>query len=392
MVRITAAILFATLATARTGAGVSHPELPPLLGPHPVGTISLQLTDYARVEGPVTGNVSTPASPRPRRVMVSVFYPTTNTSLANGNFTRAPYFPSPVTAGAFSSFIGNSSELLHIATRAYEGAPMARGVVNASVLVFSHGLGSSRLVHAAQLANIASHGWVVVAPDHPYDALITQFDDGTVVTMPDSVLDDFPNELPTLVDTRVLDVEFVVASLKNSSFLSQLPGKPPFLNATAVGVLGHSLGGYTAAQTVANVSYVPCGLNYDGGIFGAVAATGLDKPFLQVGASNHNQTTDTTFSDFWGKLRGFRREFTVNNTVHASFLDLPVLRDVLGDAFPPSLRNQTGTVNGARILQIEAGLVNSFFKFCLSGRGSSAKLDSVAKSFSPDITAREGLW
>ncbi|CAK7213842.1 hypothetical protein SEUCBS140593_001982 [Sporothrix eucalyptigena] len=331
--------------------------------------------------------------------MVSVFYPTANESVHSGKYSRAPYFPSALTAAAFSSYLGNSSDVLNITTRAYEGTPFADSVpigqlkdapAGAPVLLFSHGLGASRFLYSTQLADLASQGWVVVAPDHPYDALITEFDDGTVVRMPDSVLDNFPSQMPVLVDTRVRDLEFIATAIRNSTVLAQLGHTS--LNTSSIGVLGHSLGGNTAAQSVSNSSFFSCGANFDGGIFGPVATVGLDKPFLEVGAANHNQTTDATFSNFWGHLRGFRREYTVNGTVHPSFMDLPVLLSVLGDAVPASLRNESGTIPAARLLQIETKLIDAFFQCCLLGSGSSDGLTRVAKSLVPDISAREDLW
>jgi len=74
-------------------------------------------------------------------------------------------------------------------------------------------------------------------------------------------------------------------------------------------------------------------------MFGPVAKSGLDKPFLQIEAQDHPHTSDAAFAKFWSHLRGFRREFMVNSTVHIAFMDIPVLRDLLGEAFPVQLRN-----------------------------------------------------
>lgn len=245
-------------------------------------------------------------------------------------------------------------------------------------------------MYAAQLEDLASQGWIIFAPDHPYDALITEFPNGDIIRMPDTVLDDFPSKLPSLVEVRVADVEFIAGALKNSTIMSQIPGlgsSGGILHNNHTGIFGHSLGGNTAAQAVANSSIFPCGANFDGGIFGPVATTGLDKPFLEIGASNHNQTSDATFSEFWSHLRGFRREFTVNGTVHPSFMDIPILRDILGDAIPAPLRNQSGTIGGTKLLEIETSLIDAFFTFCLKG-GSADGLDHAATNLNPDVTAR----
>jgi hypothetical protein len=205
--------------------------------------------------------------------------------------------------------------------------------------------------------------------------------------MDPTVLDYFPNELPGLIEIRVADVEFIAKAFKNATTLSQIPGlisSGNTIHSNRIGIFGHSLGGATAAQAVSNSSTFPCGANFDGGIFGPVAESGLDKPFLQIGAQDHNQTSDTTFSEFWNHLRGFRREFTVNGTVHIAFMDVPVLRDLLGEAFPAQQRNQSGTIPGERLLEIETALIDSFFAFCLEGRAAD-ELDSLTRRF-PEVS------
>jgi len=360
------------------GFGVAAPQFPNLTGQYPVGTVNLEVVDNSRTD-PFA------PSPQPRALMVSVFYPASETAITSGNYSFAPYFSSPKTAAAFDNYLGNSTEILEIVTRSYDQAPITKS--DFPLLIFSHGLGSSRFMHRAQLEDLASHGWIIVAPDHPYDALITEYPDASVISMDPKVLDDFPQALPRLIDIRVADVEFIANAFKSVTTLSQIPGlnsSGDTIHSDQIGIFGHSLGGATAAQTVSNSSKFPCGANFDGGIFGPVAKSGLDKPFLQIGAQDHNQSTDHTFADFWSHLRGFRREFVINGTVHIAFMDVPVLRDLLGEAFPAQQRNQSGSIAGERLLEIETALINSFFAFCLKGT-SADELDSLARRF-PDVS------
>ncbi|KAE9362559.1 hypothetical protein N431DRAFT_358559 [Stipitochalara longipes BDJ] len=359
--------------------GVVGIQLPNLTGRYPVGTVSLELIDYSRID---------PFSPsrQPRDIMVSVFYPTSTSAVTSGNYSFAPYFSSSKTAAAFSSYLGNSTEILEIVTQSYYKAPITNN--DFPVLIFSHGLGSSRFMYIAQLESLASHGWIIIAPDHTYDALITVFPNGNVIQMDHSVLDDFPSKMPSLVEIRVADVEFIASVLKNSTILSQIPGlisSGDTLRSNRIGIFGHSLGGNTAAQAVSNTSTFPCGANFDGGIFGPVAESGLDKPFLQIEAQDYPQTSDATFGKFWDQLKGFRREFMVNGTVHTTFMDIPILRDLLGEAFPVQLRNQSGTITGQRVLEIETALIDTFFEFCLKGI-SVDDLDRLAQSRFPELS------
>jgi hypothetical protein len=65
-------------------------------------------------------------------------------------------------------------------------------------------------------------------------------------------------------------------------------------------------------------------------------------------------------------------------------MDVPVLRDLLGEAFPIQQRNPSGTIPGGRLLGIETALIDSFFAFCLKGT-SAEELDSLTHRF-PDVS------
>jgi hypothetical protein len=305
---------------AGVGVGVGI-QLPPLTGRYPTGRVDLALIDYSRTDklAPTPGQL--------RQYMASIFYPASEIAVASGGYSLAPYFPSPEIAAGFSVYVGNSTELLSIATQSHYRAPIASN--DFPMLLYSHGLGSSRTIYTAQLESLASQGWIIVAPDHPYDALTTELPNGDYVEMLESDLDDFLAKLPSSVEIRIQDVEFLMASaLKNRTILSQIPGLASFggsLHIDQMGILGHSLGGNTAAQAVSNFSSFLCGANYDGGIFGPVVQTGLDEAFFQIEAKNHPETTDATFGEFYNVLRGFRREFMINYTVHSSFMDVPLL-------------------------------------------------------------------
>ncbi|KAK8122913.1 hypothetical protein PG984_011583 [Apiospora sp. TS-2023a] len=390
---MTLKILSTILGLLGAAAGVLGLQLPELRGPHPVGTVGFELIDDSR-QDPLA------PSPQLRELMVSVFYPTTQSAVRSGDYHLVRYM-SPRTVAAFPQYLGTSEGAAEILTRSYLGAPLCNVTGTEEdendaneafpVLMFSHGLNSSRLLHTAQLERLASRGWIVVAIDHTYDAGAVEFPDGRVVLWRSTNLDNFPNELAGLIEVRVADVEFVAHALgKNATHVSS-PKIPSILGAPfrleRVGIFGHSLGGATAAQVLANNNpRFVCGANFDGGIFGPVAQTGFDnKPFVQIEAAGHNRTTEPTWPEFWNHLGGFRREFTVEGTLHSAFSDLPVLRDLLGDEFPSSEREQLGTIAGERLLEIDTAFMHAFFTFCLKG-GSSDGLDRLAQGVFPEVT------
>ncbi|KAK8071846.1 hypothetical protein PG996_005194 [Apiospora saccharicola] len=387
---MTLTILSTILGLLGSAAGVLGLQLPELLGPYPVGTVGFELIDDSR-QDPLA------PSPQQRELVVSVFYPTSQSAAHSGEYHLARYM-SPRTVTAFPQYLGTSEGATEILTRSYLGAPLFNGTkeddANGAfpVLMFSHGLNSSRLLHTAQLEQLASRGWIVVAIDHTYDAGAVEFPDGRVVPWRSTNLDNFPNELAGLIEVRVADVEFVAhalgdtaTQLSSSRKMPSLLGPAPF-RLERVGIFGHSLGGATAAQVLANDNpRFVCGANFDGGIFGPVAQTGFDdKPFVQIEAAGHNRTTEPTWPEFWNHLGGFRRVFAVDGALHSAFGDLPVLRDLLGDEFPSSERGQLGTIAGERLLDIDTAFMHAFFTFCLKG-GRRMGWIAWLKVFSPRL-------
>jgi predicted dienelactone hydrolase len=106
---------------------------------------------------------------------------------------------------------------------------------NAPVLVLSHGLGSSRMRFADLAQHLASHGFVVAALDHA----------GSDRQHMQSFLNGATKDAITAREfiDRPLDVSYMLDALEqlnNADALGQIR-----LNLNQVGILGHSLGGYT---------------------------------------------------------------------------------------------------------------------------------------------------
>lgn len=104
----------------------------------------------------------------------------------------------------------------------------------APVMVFSHGLSSSPEARHQWASHLASHGIVVVLPQHPGsdNEQVTEFQLGLSANV---------FELQEFID-RPLDITFVLDELERLN-PSEFDGR---LNLEQVGVGGHSLGGYTA--------------------------------------------------------------------------------------------------------------------------------------------------
>jgi predicted dienelactone hydrolase len=109
-------------------------------------------------------------------------------------------------------------------------------VSNAPLIVISHGLGSDRSTYAYLAQQFASYGFAVAVPEHP----------GSSAQQIQSLISGSSNRVtaPTEFVDRPLDIHYLLDQLTT---LSQTD--PRFMgriNLNQVGVIGQSLGGYTA--------------------------------------------------------------------------------------------------------------------------------------------------
>ncbi|KAI0878109.1 platelet-activating factor acetylhydrolase [Hypoxylon argillaceum] len=358
--------------------------VPELTGPYQVGTTVLELVDYSR-QDPFA------PTPQPRDLVVSLFYPTGDHTKQVKNCSLAPQFP-PGTAAALDVFINNTGVAESITTRSCTGSPLSWP--DLPLLLLGPGLGTSRLLYSDLAEELASQGWNLVTIDHPYDSLIVEYPDGRLV---------FPSDSPTVanatldqyLDARVKDTIFVLNSLSNSSVISQIPGlgrpssphsaSKPKLQTAKVGAFGHSFGGATALQLLKDDKRFVTGADLDGGVYGNVVQEGTDSPFLYMRASNHTHITDPTWAAAWPNLRGFKREYSVNDTTHGSFTDFIVLRDILPEGALGVYGENLGSNTGERLLEIQSAFLGALFDRFLKGHGGSL-LDGKGLDHWPEVT------
>jgi len=106
------------------------------------------------------------------------------------------------------------------------------------ILIFSHGFTGSRFQNYTLCNYLASHGYVVVAPDHTCNALIVPFPDAP---LPYSIIN-----APITLFERKKDISFLI---------DQFVLDPPEmfaerLNKAKIGIFGHSFGGFTISESI----------------------------------------------------------------------------------------------------------------------------------------------
>jgi dienelactone hydrolase len=226
------------------GLGLSIPRP---TGRQPVGVRSTFVQDPARTE-PTTGG--------PRAIPVRVWYPA-----KHRHGSPANYFPASVQS-AIEQGIEAPTGLFDIDTHATLDAPARRHV--RGVLLFTGGFAVPAALYTGLITELASHGYAVVAFDHPHETLVVEQPDGSLIAR-DLARDDASFE------ARLRDIEVVLGALEDLV--------PEARTRTPIGILGHSDGGKAAGVAIHRHPQIRAGVNLDGMIAAELMTAGLDRPF-----------------------------------------------------------------------------------------------------------------
>lgn len=358
------------------------PVLPGSDGPYAVGTRSFLLVDNGRAElyGDTAG--------QPRRIMAQIWYPTDDTR----GLREAPYIDGlnvlgPVLAAdlGFPTFF--LSHIRHAHTRSYLDAPFHPTVAGAPLLIFSHGLGGFRSQNTTLMRDLASHGYVVVAADHTYGNAGTVFPDGSVALYSPAVLDregDPPRTSNTLVGVWADDIALLLDEVArwNGTADHWLHGR---VDATAVGVFGHSTGGGAAFEFCGRDARCLALLGLDPWVVPVsddLVTSGLAQPRLVLKAPLW-EFDDAPENE--ARLRILlppdtpdRYLFTVAGTAHRDFSDQPLLSPLT-----PVL-GLSGPIDSAYSQRLQSAFVRAFFDRYL--RGDDGRLLDDPERF-PEVQA-----
>jgi hypothetical protein len=241
------------------------------------------------------------------------------------------------------------------------------------------------------LSELASHGYVIITVDHPYEQPYLEYPNGTVFM---GVLDfSWRGEtfLQEIYNYRLTD---------NSALLDAMPriasdtGIP--INLTHFVFFGHSVGGTTALSAVlvennrmeSEEKTLLGAINMDGDVAGPARANdssaNLHAPSLYLKRTNREPFLGSTISLFELRQSSWIKELRVLGMAnHTDFTDLTFLKQALG------ISGGTGVISGPRMLNVSRTFVKAFMDMVSEGsRGNEGVLsgdNSILEQF-PEIS------
>lgn len=335
--------------------------MPEPSGRFEVGTRALEMVDASRQD--------TPGSPGPRRLMVQVTYPRAE----RGRCRPSLYISRgvmPILASAVA--LDRPTE---IATGVCRSGSVANGAH--PVLVFSHAFTADRFVYASLVNDLASRGYVVLAPDHPPDAFAIQYPGGAVVDgeygRPLTPADITPAEIAELNELRTDDVRFVLSRAlrlgRGDGFLGG------HLDGDRIGILGHSLGGSTATRAAQVDRRFDAAADLDGSLFGGWTAHAGDRtPFLLLAAAGGVGAgfAEQPLCRYMAGLGGPRFALDLRGALHFSYSDFQALAPAIaavdpGWPFAGLYRAVVGTIDPQRSISAQRRALARFFARYVKG-------------------------
>ncbi len=253
----------------------------------------------------------------PRKISVRMYYPISKREIAGRE--KAHIFSQQKAKQLREAyFVPKVSDEMNVADY-YDNAPHAEG--RFPLILFSHGLNAYIEANTYLCCDLASRGYIIASVGHTYEAIDTDFEDGSfavydkkqdkklytkhvlkVIKAQNKLLKakgdsaqlyqmfrKFQDENCPYIRDRVQEwAKDMMSALDNlktryASWIDFDPG---------VGASGHSLGGACAYYLCQHYEEITCGINIDGGVFGNYDGLTMERPFLQICCKeNYNVVT-----------------------------------------------------------------------------------------------------
>lgn len=259
-------------------------DLPRPQGRHAVGTKTFVLADARRQ----------------RELIVTTWFP------AAGGAAVAPYMDKRTAAEFPREWKLRPSFEGTVHTNSLLGAKIAEGSL--PIVLLEHGSGVVPATYTVLAEELASHAFIVIAINHPLDSLIAAYPDGHEIKSKPYWPTDGDRRTQGIAIGRfadevlVPDVGFVLDQLQILN--SHDDFWRGHLDLSHVGIVGHSMGGTTAAPATSKESRIIAGVNLDGstypGMNGDVRPIPVHKPLLFMATEEHASDSETHAKEYVG--------------------------------------------------------------------------------------------
>ncbi|MFZ4895448.1 alpha/beta hydrolase family protein [Plantibacter sp. Mn2098] len=317
------------LAFGLVGIAASAWALPPVFLPAPTGQNAVGVASHVWTD-PTRDARGGSTAGQERSLPVTVWYPAAETG------PQSSYLPNAAAASALTTALAKQygappllfDSLLRAKSNAsWQSAPVQSSPAQSPaaqgtrpVVIASPGFASTRWFFTSWAEELASHGIIVIAVDHPYDAAATEPADGSIAldeahTTGNDAQDQAAAD--RAVEIRAADVRAVI------DHLASAPPTPDLTDAdlTRIVAAGHSAGGATAIEAARLDPRIVGVVDIDG-MPRSPAGTRLTQPLVVVvaGDMDPNPAYNAAVSDLLADENG--ASVTLDGVAHLGMMDV----------------------------------------------------------------------
>ncbi|SDN04672.1 alpha/beta fold hydrolase [Bacillus sp. OK048] len=261
------------------------------------------------------------------------------------------------------------------------------------LLVFSHGAYGIKSSNTSTYMELASHGYVVVAMDHPYHSFYSASEDGTRAM----ISADFNNEVSNFnkegiytreqeykiiqkwMKLRTDDMNFVIDTILDKA-KSNNTSVYQHINTEKIGVFGHSMGGAASVWLGRERDDIGAVVNIDAPFFSDLVYNNEQADFVARDEAFTKPLLNIYSDDVWGQLdtnttyvanklnnENFKDAYTVHfkGAKHLSLTDLPLFSPLLATM----IQGGKADIDKYYSIETENKLILEFFDDQLKGIG-----------------------
>jgi dienelactone hydrolase len=313
---------------------------------------------------------------RSRDLLVTLWYPA-----LGGTATPAAYMDKKTADALAEDWKLQPDFQRLVRTHARLSPPIAEGGPF-PVILLEHGLAVVPAIYTVLAEGLASNGFIVIATNHPSEALLSVFPDGHELK--------FTQFWPEKADRRtqgiamgkfvedvlVADVRFVLDQLQEMNSHDNFWRNR--LDLSRVGIVGHSMGGTVAAFATLKEVRILAGINLDGSTFPGMNAdvrpVPVRKPFLFLAAEEHASNPAARIREYIGSESN-SYYVIVGGADHGSFTDANLLSSRFSRESPP---DDSAFQRGLLASLLTRSMVEDFFGKYLKGT-AAPHLDVVVQ-------------